>query len=156
MEDYLPRDATAEAKLIASKYRAERRPEGGGAFGRISDRTPIAGSIDPSRGKRDVKITARGVRMLLFGRNEIDLTAVEQLVDPSQMRSIGDAIAYAKSSYMNGRRTLREIMELVMEDIENKGLDVLAPFPVGDYALPRKFEIAAALNRLRTVRMKAD
>jgi len=155
MEDYLPRDATEEAKLIARKYRAERRPEGGESFGGVSDRIPIAESIDPSKGKRDVKITAKGVKTLLFGRNEIDLTAVEQLVDPSQIRAIGDAIVYAKSNYMDGRRTLREIMDLVMGDIEREGLDILSPYPAGDYALPRRFEIAAAINRLRTVRMRA-
>ena len=101
-------------------------------------------------------MTAKGVKTLLFGRSEIDLTAVEQLVTPSQIRSIGDAIVYAKSNYMNGGRTLGEIMDLVMEDIEEKGLDILSPFPVGDYALPRKFEVAAAMNRLRTIRMRTD
>ncbi len=156
MEDYLPKDATTEARLIASKCRAERKSEGGGTFGRISSRIPIANSIDPSKGKRDVKVTAKGVKTLLFGRSEIDLTAVEQLVTPSQIRSIGDAIVYAKSSYMSGGHTLGEIMDLVMGDIEEKGLDILSPFPVGDYALPRKFEVAAAINRLRTVRMKTD
>jgi predicted ABC-class ATPase len=154
MENYVPRDATSEAKLIASKYRAERKPEGGDSFGRISNRIPVAESMDPSRGRRDVKVTAKGVKTLLFGRNEIDLTSIEQLVDPSQIRSIGDAMVYAKSSYMDGRRTLREIIDLVVEDISEKGLDILSPFPEGNYALPRKFEITAAINRLRTIRMK--
>ncbi|RKY66280.1 MAG: ATPase, partial [Candidatus Latescibacterota bacterium] len=76
--------------------------------------------------------------------------AVEQLVDISQTRAIGDAIYYA-TRYMDGRRTLREIVEAVLRDIEKKGLDVLSPRPVGDYAAFRGLELAAAINRLRTL-----
>ena len=41
-----------------------------------------------------------------------------------------------------------------MQDIEIKGLEVLAPHPVGDHALFRKYELGAALNRLRTLKVQ--
>jgi hypothetical protein len=41
-----------------------------------------------------------------------------------------------------------------MADMEGKGLDILAPFPRGDYARPRIFELAAALNRMRTLKVR--
>jgi hypothetical protein len=94
------------------------------------------------------------VRTILFGTEAIDLDAVEQLVDPSQTRALAAALVYARHNYMDGRRTLSELLALVMEDIEKKGLDVLSPYPVGDHALFRRYELAAALNRLRTLAVK--
>ncbi len=154
MDEYRPRDVTVQARAIAEKYRSERRPEGGDRFGDITHRIPIAASLDPSKGKREVKITARGVKTILFGRHEIDLSAVEQLVDPSQLNAIGQALYYAREKYMDGRRTLREILDAVERDIQHHGLDVIDSRPMGDYAYFRRFELAAALNRLRTLRIK--
>jgi predicted ABC-class ATPase len=154
MDAYVPHDVTEQARAIARKYRAERRPEGGDRFGEVTPRVPLAESLDPSKGRREVKIGARGVKTILFGASEIDLTAVEQLVDPSQLNAIGQALYYARQKYMDGRRTLPEILDAVMADVDRAGLDVLDTRPVGDFARFRRYELAAALNRLRTLRMK--
>ena len=37
---------------------------------------------------------------------------------------------------------------------EERGLDAIAPFPQGDLAAFRRFELAAALDRLRTLQVK--
>ena len=52
---------------------------------------------------------------------------------------------------MDGRRTIVQIVEAVILDIMRKGLDVLSPRPVGDYAVFRGLELGAAMNRLRTL-----
>lgn len=153
MVEYKPHDLTEQARVIAEKYKAERKPEGGEYFGRITERVPLAHSFDPSKGKREVKISSKGLQSIAFGTHNIDLGAVEQLVDISQTRAIGDAIYYA-TRYMDGRRRLREIVEAVLSDIEEKGLDVLSPRPVGDYARFRGLELAAAINRLRTLSVR--
>ncbi len=150
MVEYLPEDMTEQAKEIAEKYRAERRPEGGEEFGRITQRIPLSHSFDPSKGRREVKISSKGLHSIAFGTHNIDLGAIEQLVDISQTRAIGDAIYYA-TRLMDGRRTLREIVDLLMQDIERNGLDALSSGPVGDYARFRALEFAAAVNRLRTL-----
>ena len=150
MIEYKPYDMTKEACAIANKYKAERRPEGGEHFGGITQRIPLAHSFDPSKGKREVKISSKGLLSIAFGIHNIDLGAVEQLVDISQTRAIGDAIYYAMK-YMDGSRTLKNIVNAVLKDIREKGLDVLNPRPVGDYAAFRGFELAAAINRLRTI-----
>ncbi|MCS7222109.1 MAG: ABC-ATPase domain-containing protein [Anaerolineae bacterium] len=154
MEEYRPWDATARAKEIARRYAAERRPEGGPSFGVITPRIPLPDSIDPSKGRREVSLKARGLKTILFGREEIDLSAVEQLVDDSQVRAIAQALYYARERYIDGRRTLAEVLDAVMADIERGGLDVLDPRQMGDYAWFRRFELAAALNRLRTLQVK--
>lgn len=150
MVEYAPHDFTEQARSIANKYRAERSPEGGKHFGQIPSRIPMGHSFDPSKGKREVKISSKGLQSITFGIHQIDLGAVEQLVDVSQTRAIGDAIYHA-TKFMDGKKTLQEIVAAVLRDVGKKGLDVLSPWPVGDYAVFRRMELAAAINRLRTL-----
>jgi hypothetical protein len=44
----------------------------------------------------------------------------------------------------------------VENDLDKYGLDVISPFKEksGDYARPRSFEIAAAINRLRSLKIR--
>ena len=152
LEDYLPQDKSDRAREIAREYVTERNIEGGTSFGTINPRIPLTISIDPSRGKRDVKLTSRGVDEIVFGTEEIDLSAVEQIVDSGQLRAIALAIVYAKKTYPD--LTLSEILERVEEDIIKSGMDVLSNFPQGDLTRFRSLELAAAFNRLRSLRVK--
>jgi predicted ABC-class ATPase len=154
MENFIPREVTQEAKNIAAAHATRRQAEGGACFGALTPRIPLAHSIDPSKGRRDVNIKSQGVRTILFGTEAIDLDAVEQLVDPSQTRALAAALLYARQNYMDGRRTLRQVLDRVMAAIEIEGLDVLSPYPVGDHARFRPFELAAALSRLRTLEVQ--
>lgn len=156
MENYAPKNVTRDAREIAIKYRAERKLEGGKDFGPITSRVPLAKSIDPSRGRREVNIKTRGLRLVQFGEEIIDLSAIEQLVDFSQTRALADALFYAREHYMDSRSTVREVLEAVTADIQRKGLDVLNRRLIGDYAIFRKFELAAALNRIRSLDIVKD
>jgi hypothetical protein len=51
------------------------------------------------------------------------------------------------------------VLDELDELFDNRGLDELDPFyraghHPGNYARPRRFEIAAAINRLRSLRMR--
>ncbi len=155
MENFQPSDVTAKAKAIAKANTTERIPEGGKQFGQITPRIPLPESIDPSRGSRDVKLKVRDVDEVVFGTEDIDLSAVEQIAETGQLRAIASAIVYAKNKYINGRRTLPEILDRVMADIDSQGLDILSYLPEGDLVLFRRFELAAALNRLRTLKVSS-
>ncbi len=158
MDAYVPHDATEDARRVAAAHPTERRPEVREPLRPVTARIPLPASIDPSRGRREVKIDARGRDLILFGREPIDLRLVEQLVDTSQTRAVGFAIERARTRLVDGQRTLREIMESLEAELDAEGLDVLDPFRrgerhPGDFARPRRYEIAAAVNRLRTVHM---
>jgi predicted ABC-class ATPase len=153
MENFQPQDVTEKAKAIAQQHTMERTPEGGNQFGQITPRVPLPESIDPSRGQREVKLKVRDVDEVVFGTEEINLAAVEQIVEAGQLRAIAEAIVYAKEQYINGRSALPEILDCVMADIESEGLDVLSTLPKGDFVLFRRFELAAALNRLRSLKI---
>jgi len=153
MTEYKPEEVTEEAKEIADRFKTERVVEGGDYFGVLTDRIPIRESVDAAKGKRKAKISQKGLHSIKFGKNLIDISALEQLVDMSQTNAIGDAIVYSKR-YMDGVKTLREITSLVMMDIARNGLDVLKKKVAGDYAEFRSLELAAAINRLRTLHME--
>ncbi len=159
MRDYLPGDATADAKAVARDHASERQSEHVGPIPFPTPRIPQASSFDPSRGRRDVKIDAKGPDMILFGRDPIDLRGVEQLADLSQTRAIGYSIHLAVERFMDGTRTLSETVSAVDAFFDEHGLDALDPFHrpgrhPGNFSRPRKYELAAAINRLRTVRMQ--
>jgi len=154
MEDFLPVDRTAAARKIVETHAGLRSSEGGEHFGRIRERIPEPSGFDPSRGKREVRIDARGLQEILFGREKIELGAVEQLVDISQTRAIGEMIHYLAERYVKPGLSLKEGITRVFEEIRTKGLDLLSPYPLGCYAMPRIFELAAAVNRMRSLRIR--
>ena len=155
MDNFQADDVTEKAKEIAINYSISRAAEGGEIFGEITQRVPIPASLYPSLERRDVRVKVRDVDELAFGTEEIDLGAIEQIVDSGQLRAIAAAMVYAKQQYMDGKRTLSEIIDLVMADIDAQGMDILSPFPEGDFAIFRRFELAAAINRLRSLSVVA-
>ncbi|MBI5166191.1 MAG: ABC-ATPase domain-containing protein [candidate division NC10 bacterium] len=154
MEEYHPRHVTRQVREILKALPGRRRPEGGEVFGEIPSRRPLPESFDPSRGSRDVKIDAKGLKAILFGTTAIDLSAVEQLVDLSQTRAIGEAIFYYASNYARRGLSLKEGLDLLMADLDRGGLDILVPYKAGNLARPRVFELAAAINRMRSLKVQ--
>lgn len=156
MKDYQPRDATSDASRIALEYPTGRRPENDTAMGPIPSRTPDLGSIDTSRGA-----DATGVDAVRFGRWTVDLRGVDQLVDPSQTRAVARAVAVARERWPNADLSVAEILDRLDVMFDEEGLDVLNPYGhsdqhPGEFARPRRLEVAAALNRLRSLRVKVD
>ncbi|MFB2882139.1 ABC-ATPase domain-containing protein [Floridanema aerugineum] len=151
MQNFQPQDVTAKAKEIANQYANQRQAEGGEKFGQIMPRIPIPETIDPSYRQKQVRLKVRDVDEMVFGGEDIDLSAVEQIVDKAQSRAIAEAMVYAVREYANKTATLPEILNQIMADIESRGLDILTRFPQGDLAVFRKFELAAAINRLRSL-----
>lgn len=157
MDDFLPLDVTQEARKIASENLTGRSKEGGSSFGEITPRVPLPESIDPEKGRK-VKIKARGNEHIQFGYESIKLGYVEQIVQDSQTRAIGDIIYYAlRNKIIDGKNTLSEIVWKMEDVLESYGIDEISPFgnnPVGNHARPRPLEIAAAINRLRTLKVE--
>ncbi len=154
MDHFIPSDVTQAAREIADQYRSKRRPEGGGNFGTKQKRMPISESLDPSSRKREVYLKAHDINTIAFGDEKIDLSALEQLVEKSQTRAIAHALLYAKNRYMKDKASLTEIADCIMKDIAARGLDALTKEKFGDLAYFRRFEWAAALNRLRSLKVR--
>ena len=52
---------------IARAFPTERRREVSQPLERLGERIPLAERLDPSRGRREVKIEAKAVDLILFG-----------------------------------------------------------------------------------------
>lgn len=153
MNNYKPEDLTDQAKQINREVETKRTEEGGEQFGKINPRKPIANSIKPEKGKKGKKIKTHSRHSIQFGTYHIDLSSVEQLVDSSQTTAIGEALVYSKK-YMDGNRIMKDILDLIFQDIEEKGLTVIGNSKSGNYAYFRRFELACALNRLRSLKIQ--
>ncbi len=118
-----------------------------------SKRYVIPTSIDPSYLTEDAHIIARDVSVLEFGRHIIDMQAVRQLVDIQQTMAIGRLIYHVKLNYLDDPHTIGQILDYIDEELGRNGLENLSGDVDGETALPRRHEIAAALNRLRSLRV---
>jgi predicted ABC-class ATPase len=159
MREFQPSETTEEARRVAAEHPSGRRVEAAEPLASVTERVPQAQSFDASRGRREVKIDAKGRDLVLFGSDPIDLRCVEQLVEVSQTRAVGHAIHLAASRFMDGEATLREVIEQLEALFDAEGLDALDPFHrpghhPGNFARPRGLEVAAGINRLRTLRMR--
>jgi predicted ABC-class ATPase len=153
MDAYTPYDVTAEAKAIAAQHPTGRKLEAVDDWPSPTPRIPLAESLDPSKGRREISIKGRALRAVLFGTEEIDMSAVEQLVDEGQVRAIGQALNLARERFMAGRDVAGVVAAVLAEMVKN-GLDALDSRRSGDYVAFRPYELAAALNRLRTLRVR--
>jgi len=92
MDSYRPRDVTMEAKAISTQFQnasssSTTTLNRSNVFGPQSHRFPRGASLVPNG-----KVFARGKERIQYGEAEIDVSSVEQLVEPGQARAIGAAL----------------------------------------------------------------
>jgi len=148
MNQYLPVDVTERAHEIARTATGKRDVEAGAGLFEVKKRFPLGNTVNPLSEYGKKRIYATEAHQLHFGATVVDLTDLEQLIELSQTKAIAYAFDYAKR-YMDQTQSIRQIIDLVMEDIHTQGLDVLSDQVSGHFAAFRPFELALALNRLR-------
>ncbi|GAB6137903.1 ABC-ATPase domain-containing protein [Halanaerobaculum tunisiense] len=153
MQNYLPYDVTAKARKIAQEYPSQRSLENDTNFNTVGRRYPNPASIDPEY-KGKIKVKAHDREKLKFGREEINLSRLEQLLSREETQTIGDLIVYAlQEDIINQETPLADSLEELDNILDNKGLEVISPFsaPQDNYVRPRMMEVGATLNRLRSL-----
>jgi len=78
---------------------------------------------------------------------------VEQLIHTGQARAISEAMVRARRK-MDGKLSLRELLDQIMAEIDDRGLDAVGGKKAGDLVRFRRLELAAALNRLRSFEVR--
>jgi predicted ABC-class ATPase len=120
-------------------------------------RCPLPRGIGGVKG-RGLRAEMRGHDALGLGRDTVELAALAQLVDPAQARAAGDAILYAvEKDFVDGNASVGEVLDRIFAEIETAGLGALAvrQGEAADYAMPRRHEVAAVLNRLRSLQVRS-
>ncbi|HEY9812199.1 MAG TPA: ABC-ATPase domain-containing protein [Candidatus Sericytochromatia bacterium] len=153
MQDFQPQEVTQKAKAIAQQYTTNRTTEGGQEFGKLTPRVLLANKSPSSfnQYKREWKV--RDLDTIIFNKEEIDLSAVQQLVEVGQLRAIAATISYIEQHYLDDH-TLPEILDSVIADITAQSFDLLTSFPEGDLVFFRRLELAAVINRWRSLNTK--
>jgi predicted ABC-class ATPase len=149
MEDYEPRDATNRAREVRERFPA-RVPPKSGAASRPRGRRVRASSIDLRRGRRETA-RGRGLYTIELGRERVDLSYLEQLAEAGQTEAIARSIGEFAAG--NASREVAEVVNGALGSIRESGLDSLGNFRghPGELGLPRPQEVAAAINRIRSL-----
>jgi hypothetical protein len=115
------------------------------------ERVIHASSIDLRRGKRRTA-RGRGLHTIEFGRERVDLSYLEQLAEGGQTEAVARIIG--EFAVAGEVREMRELVLEALASVSEKGLDSLGGFEghPGEMSLPRAQELAAAINRVRSLR----
>ena len=152
MSSYRPVDLRERAQAVAAELPlGEARPRAPGPWPTPVARVPDPASLNPERGRRAERVRSVRTRTIEFGRDEIDVSLLPQLVDASQCRAVGDAILELSRGLCDGRASVCELLDELDRRLDSDGIDAVFARDFGDRARPRRFEIAAALNRLRSL-----
>jgi predicted ABC-class ATPase len=157
MENFLPRDRSAEARQLAATEAPTRAREAREPFRSPTPRIPDLSSLEARDSSgRSARVGARGLHQLRYGKTELDLRGLEQLLDPSQTRALGQALRWI-ANRGTPEHSVVEHLRALDALLDAEGVEALSPAPRGCHpgalARPRRFEIAGALNRLRTLRV---
>lgn len=156
MEAYRPRCVTDRARSVATELPSRRSAEAAPWNSSPADVSrPVSPRSIPSGKRRGEgpKIKVPTLDRCLFGREEVELGAVEQLVEESQVRAIAQAWSWAAERVLQGEPSLADAVARIMSVVSEEGLEALQFSPAGNLSEFRAHELAAFLNRLRTLRI---
>ncbi len=122
-----------------------------------------AGNFDPAydarrMGKR-LLLRIKPLRLqpgiLEYGNQQVDLTRLDALVDPLQTLAVGYALLQAGTQFDDLQLSPSDLAAALDELVVKEGLGALLPDHHSHLALarPRRLELAAAINRLRDLRV---
>ena len=150
MDNYEPFEVTNKAKELSR--------------GRVDHNKEIDVKINTKRvlqkgtiefGTKGVKLKSLGVDGISINKENIDLRAVEQIVDSEQLNTIGLFMKYIEINLMNKNLTLKEAVDEAYEILQSNLIDIdKIKGGYGNLAMPRKQEIMSAYNRFRKLRVE--
>ena len=147
LDNYVALDVTAQAKAIAAEHPSDRNAEGGENFGAITQRHIQLPSFDA--GRKPAKVKIQRLTTLTIGQEDIDLRGIEQLIEPNQTRAIAHALLTWQQQ--NRSHSLQDLLDDIMTWIDRREFDALTPYPMADLSEFRRYELAAVINRLRSL-----
>lgn len=171
MDSYRASDVTDRARQVSAEFPSGEQTQPTEKFGELREHAPAAatpskndgargghggGSRDRDRrggdrgGFREKPARGRGLGTIQRGREDVDVSSLPQLVDPSQTEAIARLLDQIDRE-ADGRQSLNQIVDRLMTRVERDGLDVLAHHRghPGHLALPRRQEVHAAYHRER-------
>jgi predicted ABC-class ATPase len=103
-----------------------------------------------------IKDLRNAPRQLEYGMDLINLDAVEQIAEAPQILTIGYCLLALRIKLKQSGdklETIRFWIDWLEGEISKYGLDVLEPDYPGTLSMPRRYELAAAINRMRSLKI---
>lgn len=153
MDNYETKDVTKEAKELSKGHILERIKNRKLKIDINFNRVVKKGSIE--EGPKGVKIKTMGLDTISINREDINLRAVEQIVDNEQLNAIGAMMKWAEKNIMFKDLTMQAISDKLIEQSYRDGLMSIDNIKGGNgsLAMPRKQELMAAYNRYRKLKI---
>lgn len=151
MDRYKPMDITERAKKEAAAWGSHELAESNRIKEALFTDKRIILPVKVLREPR-VKIKTMGTDSILIDHDSVDLRLVEQLSDTEQLSALGQLLKYAHLHFVDGKKSLKEVVDLLEKVLDEKGLDAIGARPM---ARPRRQEIFACFNRYRGQQVKA-
>jgi len=153
LDNYEAKDVTKEAKKLSHGNISRRIIERDLKIDIVFDRVVKAGTI--TQGDKGVKMKTIGLNALSINREDIDLRAVEQIVDSEQINAIGSIMKWAEVSLMSKGLNFSDMVDNIIYQIEKNGLISMDKVKggSGSLAMVRKQEIMATYNRYRNLKI---
>ena len=156
MKEYVPIDITQKAKEAAAacEDRGAEDADDARKFPPFN-RKRCPGPDMALRKEDRIKMKAMGTSEISICKENVELRYLEQLKDQEQSMALAYLLKYAQLKMMDCRKDLRQIGDLLEEQLDGSGLESL--FERGDVssqlARPRKQEILACINRYRKLKI---
>ena len=154
MTAYRPENVTEQAHAIAAQHPSDRISEASQPIGVSRPRILKLHPADLEWKGRPAKVKVHDLREIILGKETIDVSQVEQLVESGQLRAIAAAILSLHQQMPTSNSSLTSLIQEVMLTLAQTGLSPLSHFPEGGFVYFRRFELAAALNRWRSLRIE--
>jgi len=151
MEDYAAHDALERAREVRERFPAKTLLGASEVtVSRPRYRQLRESSIDLQRGRREMA-RGKGLSTVELGWEHVDLSYLEQLAEAGQTEAIARIIGEFAST--DASRAVEEVVREALDAIKKGGLGSLGRFRghPGELSLPRPQEIAAAINRIRSL-----
>ncbi len=150
MKDYVPYDITARAKDAAKAFPALHTE---GLAYREPDFARCPKASGNLLGGDRLKMKVMGKDSISINHTNIDLRYLEQISDTEQLSALAYILTCGAKHYFRERRRLTEIVDLLEQQMDQKGLASLcdSSYLPANLARPRRQEIFACLNRCRDI-----
>lgn len=150
MDNYEPFEVTKKAKALSKgNFTNNKNLDISINFNRIIKK----GTLES--GPKGIKIKTLGKDGIIINRENLDLRAVEQIVDSEQLNTIGAIMTYVENNLMGKDLTLIEIADKVIKEINSNLINIdNIKGGYGSLAMVRKQEIICSYNRYRKLIIK--
>ncbi|MDP2572325.1 ABC-ATPase domain-containing protein [Vibrio penaeicida] len=150
MHDYQAVDVTEKAKEVIKLHPTQRIQEATEALATFSERSFNSKSLQGILAEGKFRVGSKGKARLRFGKEQVDLQALEQIESESQINAIGWVWFQFAQLPSWSKYPAKDLANMIKED---NWFDAMPKH--GDLAKPRVIDVMAALNRMRQSQFKA-